>query len=111
MRRAISVVFVSLALGGCGGSGIEGVLAWDGTPRVAGRSLDARVRNTTSHSEPLSAKSMRLLNARGQRVPARIHVGVSSLAAHSSTSLTATWKAGDPVRIDYGLGTLPLRSG
>jgi len=109
MRLAASL-FVLVALGGCGNSGIEGTLRWQGTPRVAGRELTGRVRNTTSHTVTLDAKSMRLLDDGGKKVPGRIRVGAEQLAARASTSLSASWKAGKPVRIDYGAGTLALPS-
>jgi hypothetical protein len=69
-----------------------------------------RIHNTTSHSVSLPPKSMRLLDDRGRKVAGRIRVGRSELAAGGSTGLRATWKAGKPVRIDYGAGTLALPS-
>jgi hypothetical protein len=53
---------------------------------------------------------MRLLDDHGRKVAGRIRVSSSSLASGASTSLTARWKSGDPVRIDYGAGTLALPS-
>ena len=53
---------------------------------------------------------MRLLDDRGRKVAGKIRVASGELASGASTSLTAMWKSGDPVRIDYGAGTLPLPS-
>src|SRR5690242_10492435 len=109
MRRGILIVLVC-ALAGCGGGGLEGVLAWDGDPVVNDGSAGGRVRNTTSHSVDLNPKTMRLLDDRGRKVAGRIRVGDGVLAAHASTALHASWKSGKPVRIDYGAGALPLTS-
>jgi len=109
MRRVILIVLVC-ALVGCGGGGLEGVLAWDDDPVVTDGSVSGRVRNTTSHSVDLNPKTMRLLDDRGRKVPGRIRVGDEVLAVHASTALRATWKSGKPVRIDYGAGALPLTS-
>lgn len=106
----LAVVACVAALVGCGNSGIEGMLEWAQPPKVSGRSLHGVVRNTTSHSESIGAGSMRLLDDRGRKVAARIHVGARSLAAHASTPIDATWKAGKPVRLDYGAGTLAFPS-
>jgi hypothetical protein len=109
VRSRIAIVLVAL-LAGCGGGGLEGVLAWKTEPSVgAGRAL-GEVRNTTSHSLNLDTKSMRLLDDRGRKVAGRFAVGTGVLAAHSETSLRASWKSGKPVRIDYGAGTLALPS-
>jgi hypothetical protein len=108
MRRVGIVLFVALA--GCGGSGIEGTLQWAQPPSVSGRSVSGSVENTTSHSVTLNPKRMRLLDDRGKEVDARIRVGQSELASGASTGLRATWKSGNPVRIDYGSGTLALPS-
>jgi hypothetical protein len=108
MRRAGIVLLVALA--GCGGGGIEGTLDWAKPPSVSRNSLTGSVRNKTSHSVSLEPKSMRLLDADGRKVDGRIRVAGEELAAGASTSLTATWKSGNPVRIDYGAGTLALPS-
>jgi hypothetical protein len=108
MRRA-GIVLVAV-LAGCGSSGIEGTLQWEQPPSVSGRSLNGSVQNKTSHSVSVAAKSMRLLDDRGNKVAGRIRVERPKLASGESTSLTATWKAGKPVRIDYGAGTLALPS-
>jgi hypothetical protein len=108
MRRGGIVLLVVLA--GCGSGGIEGTLQWAQPPAVSGRSLNGSIQNTTSHSVDVDAKAMRLLDDRGKKVPGRIRVSAGKLAAGASTSLTATWKSGDPVRIDYGAGTLALPS-
>jgi hypothetical protein len=110
MRLAASLVAL-VALAGCGNSGIEGTLNWAQDPSVSAHALDGRVRNTTSHSVTLDAKSMRLLDDRGRKLPGRINAGTTQLKAHASTHLGATWKSGKPVRIDYGSGTLALPSG
>jgi hypothetical protein len=110
MRLAALLVALA-ALAGCGNSGIEGTLEWAQEPSVSAHALVGRVGNTTSHSVTLDPKSMRLLDDRGHRVPGRIEVGVSELAANASTRLGATWKSGKPVRIDYGAGALALPSG
>jgi len=108
MRRAL-IVLAALMVG-CGGSGLEGTLQWEQAPAVSGHSLRGTIKNTTSHSVTLSPKSMRLLDDRGEKVAGRIRVAQEKLAAGSSTSLRATWKSGNPVRIDYGSGTLALPS-
>jgi hypothetical protein len=108
MHRAGIVIVVVLA--GCGGSAIEGTLSWEQPPAVSARSLNGSIQNTTSHSVTLNAKSMRLLDDRGTKVAGRIRVDRPELASGESTSLRATWKSGNPVRIDYGTGTLDLGS-
>jgi hypothetical protein len=108
MRRVGIVLVVALA--GCGGSGLEGTLQWAQPPSVSGRSVSGTVENTTSHSVSLNPKSMRLLDDGGEEVDARIRVGRSELASGDSTSMRAVWKSGNPVRIDYGSGTLALPS-
>jgi hypothetical protein len=108
MRRAGIVLL--LALAGCGGSGLEGTLQWAQPPAVSGHSLRGSVQNTTSHSVSLDPKSMRLLDDHGRKVGGRIRVTNTKVAAGASTNVTATWKSGKPVRIDYGAGTLALPS-
>lgn len=108
MRR-LAAILTLLALAGCGNSGIQGVLEWAAPPRVSERTLSGTLRNTTSHAEPLSAGEIRLLDEHGRRVRARIHVSTTSLSAHATAVIRATWRSGSPVRIDYGAGTLPLR--
>lgn len=97
-------------LAGCGSSGLEGTLDWAQPPVVSGRSVSGVIRNTTSHSLTLDAKAMRLLDDHGRKVDGRIRVEQSVVGAGASTRLSAGWKSGDPVRIDYGAGTLALRS-
>ena len=108
MRRVGIVALVALA--GCGGSGLEGTLQWAQPPSVSGRSVSGTVENTTSHSVRLDPKRMRLLNDDGKKVTGSIRIGQSSLGSGESTGLRATWKSGNPVRIDYGSGTLALPS-
>lgn len=108
MRRAGILLLVVLP--GCGGSGLEGTLSWERPPAVSSGGLNGSIENTTSHSVSLDAKSMRLLDDRGRKVAARIRVGQAKLASGEATSVRATWKSGKPVRIDYGAGTLALRS-
>jgi hypothetical protein len=114
MRRAGIVLLVALA--GCGSSGLEGTLQWRADPRIrangsaGGASATGVVHNTTSHSVSLDPKRMRLLDDHGRKVTGRIRVGQPELGAGSSTLLTARWKSGKPVRIDYGAGTLALPS-
>jgi hypothetical protein len=108
MRRVFIVLAVLLV--GCGGSGLEGTLQWEQPPAVSGHSVRGTVQNTTSHSVTLSPKSMRLLDDRGEKVDGRFIVAQEKVAAGSSTSLRASWKSGNPVRIDYGSGTLALPS-
>jgi hypothetical protein len=110
MRRTVPVL-LALALAGCSGSTLEGTLRWQANPRVSGHALRGRVQNTTSHSLTLDPKAMRLLDDRGNRVGGRVRVSASDLPAHAATTLRATWKSGNPVRIDYGTGTLALPSG
>jgi hypothetical protein len=110
LTRGVGVVVLVL-LAGCGSSGIEGTLAWrQGPTRTAG-GASGQVQNTTSNTQALHPKAMRLLDDHGRKIAGRIRVGTGSLGAHASTTLTATWKAGKPVRIDYGAGTLALPSG
>jgi hypothetical protein len=108
MRRACALLAVLVV--GCGSSGIEGTLQWSSPPSVSGHGARGVVKNTTSHSQALDPKSMRLLDDGGRKVAGRIRVGESALPAHASTTLLATWKSGKPVRIDYGAGTLALPS-
>src|SRR3954454_16593019 len=110
MRCALPIL-LALALAGCSGSALEGTLRWQGSPRVSGHALRGSVQNTTSHSPTFDPKAMRLLDARGSKVAGRIRVSRSALPAHGTTALSATWKSGNPVRIDYGTGTLALPSG
>ena len=77
---------------------------------VSAHGLNGSIQNTTSHSVTLSPKSMRLLDDRGRKVAARIRIDRPELQAGESTAVRATWKAGKPVRIDYGAGALALRS-
>ena len=109
MRRA-GIVLLVVGLAGCGGGGLSGTLAWEQPPVVSAHGLNGSIKNTTSHSLTLSAQSMRLLDDRGRKVAARIRLGRSALASGEATSLRASWKSGKPVRIDYGAGTLALRS-
>jgi hypothetical protein len=108
MRRVGIVLLVVLA--GCGGGGLEGTLRWAQPPSVSSRSVTGTLENATSHSVSLNPKSMRLLDDRGKKVEGRIRVGRRKLAAGDSTALRAVWKSGNPVRIDYGSGTLALPS-
>jgi hypothetical protein len=109
IRSLIGIALVA-GLVGCGGSGLEGTLDWAQPPAVSGRSVKGSIENKTSHSVSLDAGSMRLLDDRGRKVAGRIRVASSQLASGAATSLTARWKSGDPVRIDYGAGTLALPS-
>jgi hypothetical protein len=111
VRRGICIALAGLALAGCGGTGLRGTLEWSGSPSTGPQSVSGTVRNTTSHSVDLNPGAMRLLDKDGRSVAGRIEVGAQRLAAHASTRLTARWKAGKPVRIDYGAGTLALPSG
>lgn len=108
--RLAGIAIVLLALAGCGSSGIEGTLRWEQPPSVSAHSLNGSIQNTTSHSVTLDPKAMRLLDDRGKKVAAKLHVASGKLASGASTSLGATWKSGNPVRIDYGAGTLALPS-
>ena len=99
-----------VVLAGCGGSGIEGTLRWEQPPTVSGRALNGSIQNTTSHAVTLDEKSMRLLDDHGKKVASKIRIDRSELASGESTSLRASWKSGNPVRIDYGAGTLALPS-
>jgi hypothetical protein len=112
MRRFIPIAgLVALVLAGCGsGSAIQGTLGWNSDPVVGPHSVKGSVRNTTSHSVALNRQSMRLLDADGRKVKGRISAGSDPLPAHGSTTLRATWRSGNPVRIDYGTGALPLPS-
>jgi hypothetical protein len=85
-------------------------MQWEQPPTVSGQSVRGTVKNTTSHSQTLSPKSMRLLDDRGNRVKGTIRVDQTKIPPGASTSLSAAWKSGKPVRIDYGAGTLALPS-
>jgi hypothetical protein len=111
MRRAtIGLVVVIAFAAGCGNSGIEGTLGWTSGPSVGAHAANGSVKNNTSHSLTLDAKSMRLLDANGRKIKGRILIGTHPLPAHATTTLRATWKSGHPVRIDYGAGALALSS-
>src|SRR5260221_2787280 len=60
MLRAVCVAPLVVLAAGCGSSGIQGTLAWEGAPAVAGHAAHGVIRNTTSHSQTLDAHSMRL---------------------------------------------------
>jgi hypothetical protein len=115
MRRALALLLLC-GLAACGSSAIQGTLAWREDPMLSvnradgSRTASGFVRNTTSHSVTLDAKSMRLLDADGRKVRGRVRVGAASVAPHATARLRATWKSGKPVRIDYGTGTLALPS-
>src|SRR4051794_38886868 len=109
MKRLACICAAAVVAAGCG-SGLEGTLAWTSDPVVAAHSVNGSVKNTTSHSVAVGAKTMRLLDADGRKVSARIRIGSSRIPAHGTTTLRATWKSGKPVRIDYGTGTLALPS-
>jgi hypothetical protein len=97
-------------LAGCGSGSFEGTLRWREDPVVHAGRVTGSVENTTSHSLSLDPKGMRLLDNRGEKVAGRIRVGRFELPSGASTSLSARWKSGKPVRIDYGAGTLALPS-
>ena len=107
--RFLGAVLV-VALAGCGGSGLEGTLAWERPPTLSRHAVTGSVQNKTSHSVTLDPRRMRLLDDRGSRVAGRIRVGTTKLATRASTGLRASWRSGSPVRIDYGAGTLALPS-
>ena len=109
MRRLFPIVLVAL-VAGCGNSGLEGVLQWDGNPRVAARALSGAIQNTTDHSLDLDAGTMRLLDASGRKIKARFRLDREHLPRGQEAQLHATWNSGKPVRIDYGAGTLALPS-
>jgi hypothetical protein len=108
MRRALIVSAVALV--GCGGGGLQGTLRWEQPPTVSPRGAIGNVKNITSHSVKLAPGRMRLLDNRGRKVAGRVRVGRRELASGDVTSLRAVWKSGNPVRIDYGAGTLALPS-
>jgi hypothetical protein len=110
MLTRAGIVVLVLLLAGCGGSGLEGTLSWEQGPTMSRQAVSGSVKNTTSHSVTLNAKAMRLLDDRGRKLGGRIRVARAELASGESTSLRATWKSGNPVRIDYGAGTLALPS-
>jgi hypothetical protein len=111
MWRSCSAVAFVVLLASCGNSGIEQTLQWEGSPRVDARSASGVIRNTTSHAVELRAKSMRLLDADGKKVSGRFRVQRQHVGGGGTSRLVVTWRSGDPVRIDYGAGTLPLGSG
>ena len=109
MRRA-GIGLIVIVLVGCGSSGLEGTLKWKQEPSVSAHAANGSIQNTTSHSVTLDSKSMRLLDDRGEKVDGKVRAAVGSLPAGASTRLTATWKSGAPVLIDYGSGALALPS-
>jgi hypothetical protein len=112
MHRCIPIAgLIALALAGCGGgSAIEGTLTWNSKPVVGPHSVNGSIRNTTSHSVALDAKSMRLLNAEGRKVRGRFTIEREQVEGGASVRVTARWQSGKPVRIDYGTGALALPS-
>lgn len=104
------VVFLAVVVAGCGDNGIEGTFRWQVDPHVGAHALNGRAENTTSHSLTLDPHAMRLLDDHGRKVAGRIHVAPADVPAHTATAISATWKSGNPVRIDYGSGTLALPS-
>ena len=110
MRRTTVIGLAALLVAGCGGGGLRQTLEWKSGPDLTAHAASGVVENTTGHDVDLDPKAMRLLDADGRKVPGRFQVGESTLAAHASTPLRATWKSGKPVRIDYGTGALPLPS-
>jgi hypothetical protein len=109
MRRALLLTAL-IVVAGCGGSGLEGVLQWEGDPNVAARALNGTIRNTTDHAVDLDAGAMRLLDADGRKIKARFRLDREEVPRGGQTRVRVTWKAGKPVRIDYGAGTLALPS-
>jgi hypothetical protein len=112
MRRFIPCAgLVAVVLAGCGGgSAIEGTLAWSSDPVVGPHSVEGSVRNTTSHSVALDPHAMRLLDASGRKVRGRFTVAQQHVEGGASVRVSATWRSGKPVRIDYGTGALALPS-
>jgi hypothetical protein len=108
MRRA-GVALVLALLVGCG-SGIQQTLVWKQSPAVSAHSAHGVVSNTTSRSFPLDTHAMRLLDENGRKVKGHFTISPARVPRHGTATLTATWKSGKPVRIDYGAGTLPLGS-
>jgi hypothetical protein len=118
--RRITVFVLALALAalpGCGGnSAIKQSLAWRKppseftSPGSKRHTVAGIVKNTTSHTVNLDVRNMRLLDDQGRKVKGRIQIRRARLPAGGTTPLVATWKAGKPVRIDYGAGTLALTS-
>src|SRR4051812_42790175 len=108
MARVLAVALAGLAVAGCGGSsGLKGTLEWRHTPAVfndpgGGRTVAGFVHNTTGHKLTLAARGMRLLDAKGRKVAAHIQLRAALVPPHAYTALSVTWKAGKPVRIDYG---------
>ena len=115
MRRAIGIGLLTSVLAGCGSAGLRGALEWTGVTRFSElgsvHGVSGHVRNTTSHAIDLHPAEMRLLDAGGRKVRGRISLGRMHLPPHGITRLSVRWRAGKPVRIDYGSGTLRLTSG
>jgi len=105
------LVASALVVGCGGGSGLKGTLEWKGEPRRSGTQVRGTVHNTTSHSVHLDPHGMRLLDSGGRKVRARFRVGDERVEAGAETSVRASWRNGDPTRLDYGAGTLQLPSG
>lgn len=110
MWRLCSLLVLVVLLAACGNSSIEQTLEWKGSPKVDVRSASGVIRNTTSHAVDLRAKSMRLLDGDGKKVSGRFRVERQHVGGGGTSRLVVTWRSGDPVRIDYGAGTLPLGS-
>jgi hypothetical protein len=112
VRRGLAIA-LTVALAACG-SGLEGTLAWKGDPLRSSNAVRGTVVNTTSNTMELDPAAMRLLDGDGRKVRARIRVGAGgkvSLPAGETTGVSATWRNGDPTRLDYGAGTLQLPTG
>ena len=110
MRRAIGIGLLAGVLAGCGSGGLRGALDWSGTPKVGAHSASGVIRNTTGHTVAVDPHALRLLDSSGRKVAGHFSVAQSSLPAHATTRLEARWRAGKPVRIDYGAGALVLTS-
>jgi hypothetical protein len=109
--RGLAIATASLAIAGCGGSGLKGTLAWDGTPDRTANALRGTIVNTTSNTVTVDPKTMRLLDDDGRKVAARIRLAKTKVPPGGTTAVTATWRKGDPTRLDYGAGTLQLPGG
>jgi hypothetical protein len=110
-RIAIALFALQLAVAGCGSGGLQGSLEWASGPATSAHSAGGVVRNTTGHRVALDPHALRLLDDQGRKVAAHFSVAQTSLPAHATTRLEARWRAGKPVLIDYGAGTLRLTSG
>src|SRR3954453_17126590 len=104
--RLVASIVVLVALAGCGSSAIEGTLEWAQSPSLSSHSLRGQVRNTPSHPVTVDARSMRLLDDHGRKLPGQMRVaggaGSPELAAGGGTPPPGSGKRGKTWGIGQG---------